>query len=143
MPIRITGAAELARVGAELRAVTDSRVIVNEMAREIRRTAGPAIKSDVQAAALAKLPKRNGLNVWVANSRIRLLIRRGVNTAGVSVRVGKPGHDLRDLDGGVVRHPLRGNRKYWYDQAVTPGVISNAITESGADVLEAAVLRWR
>jgi hypothetical protein len=61
----------------------------------------------------------------------------------VSVRVGrnsKSGRaDLKGLDAGGVRHPLYGNRKRWYTQAVAPGSISEGISEEGADALERAV----
>lgn len=103
------------------------RQIVNDMAKEIRR-AGPAIRREVRAHIMAELPKRDGLNAWVARAPVRINVRRGATTAGVSVTVGRNSQtgraDLKGLDAGGVRHPLYGNRKHWYGQAVTPLSIS-------------------
>jgi hypothetical protein len=136
------GAAKIRLIGLALRRLGADRQIVNDMAKEIRRS-GPAIRREVRAHILAELPKSGGLNEWVARAPVRLVVRRGANTAGVSVRVGRNSRsgraDLKGLDAGGVRHPLWGNRKHWYGQAVTPGSISEGISEEGSDALERAV----
>lgn len=143
MAIRATGASELHLIAAALRKEANGRQIVNDMRREIRASARPAIQREVRESALEKLPHSGGLNEWMAAAPVRLSIRTSARSAGVSVRVGRNsrgGHsDLKGLDAGTVRHPLYGNRGHWYGEAVTPGSISKAITEEGADVLEQAV----
>jgi hypothetical protein len=135
------GAAEIRIIAEHCRRISADRSIVNDMAKEIRR-AGPAIRAEVRQHILATLPKSGGLNAWVARAPVRIVVRRGVNSAGVTVRVGRSSRsgraDLNGLDGGVVRHPLYGNRRHWYGNAVTPGSISEGISDEGSAVLEEA-----
>ncbi len=136
------GAAEIRVIAAHCRKVSADRSIVNDMAKEIRR-AGPAIRAEVRAHIMATLPRSGGLNAWVARAPVRINVRRGIDSAGVTVTVGRKSRsgraDLKGLDAGTVRHPLYGNRRHWYGNAVTPGSISEGITE-GSDALEDAVL---
>ena len=137
------GADEIRIVAEHCRREANGRSIVNDMAEEIRR-AGPAIRAEVRAHMLATLPKRGGLNLWAARAPVRINVRRGLNSAGVTVTVGRNSQtgraDFKGLDAGMVRHPFYGNRKRWYANGVTPGSISEGITEEGRQVLEQAVL---
>lgn len=74
--------------------------------KNIRVATAPA-RPAVRAFARATLPKRGGLNEWVASAAVTTSILTGARTAGVAVRVKKRGHDMKDLDQtGVVRHPV-------------------------------------
>jgi hypothetical protein len=141
---RANGANEIRRVAEACRRLGTDRTIVNQMSREIRKQAGPVVRQAVRENARALLPKRGGLNEWVARASIRIAVLRGADTAGVTVRVGRNSQtgraDLKGLDAGTVRHPTFGNRKRWATTSVSEGVISDAITEEGADVVEQAVL---
>lgn len=142
MAIRVTGAAEIARVAAAVRAAGSDRAIVNDMAKEIRKGTLP-IRKSVKARALLILPKRGGLGRWVASARITGLVRRGVHSAGVTIRGGRNsrGHrtDLRRIDLGETRHPTWGHAP-WSPQKLVPGFFTEAVTEEGSDQLERAVL---
>lgn len=141
MAIRATGAAELRLIALACKREATGRLILNDMKKEIRRGAIKRVRTEVRAEAVAKYPKRGGLNIWVAKAPVRVAVLTGANSAGVKVRVGRKGHDFKSLDAqGIARHPLFGNRGHWYGNAVAPGVISEAISEEGRDVVERAVL---
>lgn len=47
--------------------------------------------------------------------------------------------DLRSLNRGRLRHPLYGNRRYWYDQKVTPNWWDDPLLEEVDQVREVLV----
>jgi hypothetical protein len=108
--------------------------LASDMRSELRRGRGP-VKTAVTTSVLAGLPKRGRLNVWTAEFSYSYQVR-GSRKIVAAVRVGKAGHDLQGLDGGLVIHP--GNRygRGWYSQPVPPGTISNPIQEEGGHQLE-------
>jgi len=97
------------------------------------------IRSAVEVSVLSKLPKRGGLNAWVAESSFSMTTRAGSSSSVTTVRVSKAGHDLQGLDGGLVIHP--GNRygSGWYHEAVVPNTISDPIVDEGGNQLEVAI----
>jgi hypothetical protein len=141
--IEIRGANGLRDVGAAVRRLGSDRTIVNEMAREIRG-AVPPIRSAIKASALTNLPHRGGLNVWVSKMKVNAQIRRGAQNAGVSLKGSKAKrgkkHDMRSLNRGFIRHPLWGNRDYWYSQTVSPRFMTDAVTDEGVDAFRHAVV---
>jgi hypothetical protein len=143
MPYRIEGAEQLALVGRAVRSLGADRKIVNEMTKEIRR-AVPPIRSAVKQNAIAYLPKRGGLNRWVARGRITANVRRSANNAGVTIVDGKNSlkkrTDMRAINAGTTRAPLFGDRSNWYSHAVRPGFFDDAITQEGADAFREAVI---
>jgi hypothetical protein len=48
---RMTGSGEIRRVAAALRSISNDRMIINKVSREIRAEAGPAIRPAVRASA--------------------------------------------------------------------------------------------
>jgi hypothetical protein len=136
------GAEELRIIGAACRRESTGQMIIRDMNKEIRRGASKRIREEVRAAALASFPSSGGLNIWIAKAPIRLNIRRGFDSAGVTVRVGRRGHDFRSLDSeGLVRHPLYGDRSRWYTTAVKREVITNSITREGSGCARAGRAR--
>lgn len=123
---------EIADVAAAVRKLGSDRTIVNELSKEIRRGGTKTVRPAVKASALAILPKRGGLNAWVAKSSIRIAIRRGARSAGISVVVGRNSKggrtDSKRIDAGRVRAPAWGNRKAWHVQTVTPGYATDPLT---------------
>jgi hypothetical protein len=140
--IRVTGAEEIARVAALVRAAGSDRRIVNDMAREIRRAVVP-VRREIRARALLVLPRRGGLGKWVASARWVGVVRRGADSAGVSIRGGRNSRhrrtDLSAIDRGSTRHPTWG-RPPWHAQLLVPGFASESVQGEGADQLERAVL---
>lgn len=129
--IRITGGRKLAELGAAVRSIGEDRTIIKQLQVKVRKLFAP-VRKEIKASAVAILPKTGGLGEWAASSRTSLAVRRGVNTAGMSVRVGRNSKggrsDIRRLDdAGRIRHPLWGNRKHWYPQTVESGFVSKPI----------------
>jgi len=121
----------------------------------------PPIETAVDEHARAILPKRGGLNEWVASAPIKASIRTGARSAGVRLRMGrnslKKRSDLDAIDKGMVRHPTYGRRggktrkpvknpgafgrhfaivqraNDWHDQAVAPGFFSDPAARVGLD----------
>lgn len=140
--VQVYGAADIARVAAEVRRLGNGRTIPNRMANRIRG-AVPPIRKAVKASAVATLPSRGGLGTWVAGAGVRASVRRGARSAGVSLVSGRRSQggrsDLRRINTGRTRHPLWGNRNRWYPQEVTPGFFDRAIEEHGLDAFRREV----
>lgn len=126
---------DIALVGAAVRRLGSDRTIVNEMTKEIRK-AGPILRAVIKKNAISFLPKRGGLNEWVASSKVRIAVRRGARSAGVNAVVGrnsaKRRTDSKAIDRGRVRAPAWGRRTSWHTQVVTPGFASKAVEDEGA-----------
>src|SRR5690242_8932474 len=109
MALDATGAS-FRRAALELREADRTMYLVAR--REIREIAKPAVDA-VRKSALESLPKRGGLNEWVAEATIKTSILTGSRSAGVSIRARKTGHDLPAINAGTARHPVFGNRNAW------------------------------
>lgn len=140
--VDVRGQEGIALVGRAVRRLGSDRRIVNNMAREIR-AAGPPIRAEIRRSALATLPKRGGLNRWVAASRVTVRVRRGASSAGVTVVGGRNSSrgrsDLKRIDAGRVRAPLWGDRRYWHLQSVRPGFFR--VSDEGVTAFRDAVVR--
>lgn len=100
---------------------TGDKGLMSRTRRGLTKAAEPA-KKVIPAAERSVLPKRGGLNEWVASAPVRVSVTTGAKTAGVSLRQSKRGltrpHDLRRMnDEGMVRHPVfadpNKSRKEW------------------------------
>jgi len=130
MDVKVEGADKLALLGKAIRKMGSDRTIIKNLSKEIK-SFGPPVREALKASALATLPKRGGLNKWVAASRVNVSVRRGATTAGVSIKEGRNSaggrSDLKGIDAGMVRHPLLGNRAHWYPQRITPGFATKTL----------------
>lgn len=121
MPVELSveGSHDLERVARRLK-----RAAAGELRKELYRGINRAVKPMKQAAKDAadrELPQRGGLNKFVASSKFGTRTRGFGRSPGVSITAKKSGHDLRSLDRGRLRHPLFGNRRFWYQQPVRAG----------------------
>lgn len=141
--LSIRGAEGIARVAADVRRLGASRVIVNEMAKEIRG-AVPPIRDAIKVHEVEVLPHRGGLGAWVARGRISARVRRAAKTAGVKLVQGRNSaqkrSDLKRLDAGSIRHPVHGNRKAWALQTVPAGAFTKGVTDQGVTEFRQAVV---
>lgn len=126
--IRIEGADKLAVVARALRQLGDKDLRAGLYRGLNRATKKP--KEDAKAEALARLPRRGGLNRRVAGSRLSTKRRAGRNP-GVSI-VASSSDSIRRIDRGTVRHPVYGNPEVWVAQPVEPGWFTDPM-EDGAD----------
>ena len=63
------GGAEILLIAEACRKESYSRQILADMAREIRKEAGPTSRTEVRSAAIAKFPKSAGLRRWLQKLR--------------------------------------------------------------------------
>lgn len=132
------GAEKLDALGRTLRDTGDKTLRRNLLA-QIRKSAAP-LTAEVRASMEATLPKEGGLAHLVANdTKIKVSTRLIGNKAGVRITATLPGHDLRAIDRGRLRHPVYGNRKAWVEQQVEPGCFSRPIKAGAPRVREAIV----
>ena len=116
--LQIRGARELGAVAGRLRGAAN-RDLRLELYRGLRAAVAP-IPAAVRRSALATLPRAGGLAALVAASKITT--RRRATGADVGIRVtGSHEHDIAAMDRGRVRHPLYGNKEFWFTQPVRPG----------------------
>ena len=140
--IHLTGADDIRNVAREVRKLGDGRVIVNNMAKEMR-AAVPPVRKAVKARALLILPHRGKLGKWVASSTIRASVRRSQRNAGVSLVGGRNSaggrSDLKRIDRGMVRAPAWGNRRHWHLEKVPAGFFTDAVQEHSDEFRDACV----
>lgn len=107
----------------EIRAFNDRRAVINAVRRDLRKPI-PAFRKDVRKSALETLPSAGGFNKWVARSSLTVRLRDRGRSAGVTIKMSRKSEDgdkadlnILDITGGI-RHPLYGNRRFWYGQRV-------------------------
>lgn len=135
--VEVEGADQLRALALELRAAGQVELL-REMRFAMEAAAQPAERA-IRQSAEDQLPHGGGLNQFIASSNFRTSVLTGVRTAGVQLRVSKPGgakgkHDLTAFDNGQFRHPVfadsakqtRGQWK-WVPQYVAPGFASKPV----------------
>jgi hypothetical protein len=128
----------LKAVAAALKEMGDGG-LVRELSRAIGDAVAPAMQ-DVRDGLDGYLPNR-----YAAVLGDDLKLRRSTSTAGDEARVtilGSPAgikkRKLAQLDAGVLKHPVYGNRNVtWPAQAVEPGFFTNPLQAAEPDVREA------
>lgn len=90
----------------------------------IRKGAGKVIP-DIRSAT-SRLPQSGGLAGLVAGQKFA--VRTSLALGGGSVKiVGQGMKELGDLDRGILRHPVYGDRSNWVVQSVEPGFFTDPI----------------
>jgi hypothetical protein len=148
--VRVEGAEKLALLGKAIRLQGSDRTILKELTKNVKKLS-LQVRTELKLSAASVLPKRGGLGGWVAKSRVNTSVRRGANTAGVTVTMGRNSKgarsDLRGMDAGLVRHPLFGNRHIWYPQRIADGFATKVFegpaaeefTNETLDAIDAAI----
>ncbi len=103
-------------------------VLRRHLTKRLKAATAP-LRREIEASALETLPKAGGLNVLAAKSLTSTRVVLQGKRTGVRLTTRNP-HSIRQLDRGRVRHPLYGNRKFWYTQTVEPGWWSKPVEES-------------
>lgn len=123
--MQVTGAAQLANLSKALKAAGQGQ-LRRELLRGIRQATAPA-KSTIPQSARDKLPRRGGLNEYIATG-LKVTSRSSLSGAEARVRIvatDPPRHDIQALDRGVVRYPVFGNRQVWRSHPVEPGFFTD------------------
>jgi hypothetical protein len=138
--LRVEGADKFGKLAKALRELGDKE-LRNELYRGINRAVKPlseAVKGDTPQF----LPRRYALELS-KTLRIRARRRAGRNPAIFLVASAKTPRgterDLASLNRGRLRHPLYGNRRYWYDQDVSPNWWTDPLLEGVDQVREELV----
>ena len=107
--------------------------IRSAVSRGMSRAARPVMKEIVEAGA-EKMPSAGGLDQHMAAARVGL----SQTPFGVKARLGSKGRALGRVDeSGIVRHPLHGNRKFWFPPSVGAGAWSPELDERAPEVQRA------
>ena len=132
--LNVHGAAKLGAVANRLKETGD-KDLRKELYRGIQRAGKPA-RAAVVAAAREVLPKRGGVNDFIADAlktRISTLANRS-NDAAIRLTASRKGTDLRSINRGRLRHPVFGNRKAWSDTKVPKGWVEAAVVEQTPEI---------
>lgn len=126
------------RAGHAIAAASNGQV-PRRVGAALRKVAQPLADRVIRDGA-AVMPRRGGLSALVAASKAQVQASASGPRVGVRLRLVAGGASLRNLDAGVVRHPVFGNRQVWKAQAVPAGAFTDAF-EAGAPTVEAEVVR--
>lgn len=134
MPVDVTvqGADDLARLSRRLKEAGD-KDLNRELRKGIQRATKP-LKEAAKRSARERLPKRGGLNEWVAKSKFSVRTSSSQRSARVRLVASRGKTDERAINRGRLRHPVFGNRKVWVTQDVTPGWFTKPMVEGLAPV---------
>jgi hypothetical protein len=129
------------RLARDLKAAgSPARGLRLELLRAMR-LAGKPMADAARESARENLPKRGGLNTYVADDakiavRNRVAANRGV---GVRIVATEGGVNLTRMDKGMVRHPVYGNRAAWVSQTIADGWFTKPLNER-APVAQAEIV---
>lgn len=87
----------------------------------------------IRDAARERLPQKGGLAKW-AGVMPALVTDFRTGQQQVIIRDSKRGHDLKAIDRGRLRHPLYGNRNFWYEQQIAPGFFTDTINAEAPNI---------
>lgn len=135
--IQIRGAEKLNRLTRALWAAGEKELRV-EMYRGLNRSVKP-LSREVKDSTAAFLP---GTYAAEISRDLSIKTRRratGANPAIYLVGTAKK-HRIAALDSGRLRHPLFGNRRYWYSQQIRPGFWTRPL-EHGAPRIRRELVR--
>lgn len=135
--IRIEGIEKLEKLGRDLKEAGDK-----ELRKEFMKAGqaiGKPVKENIRRHALTDLPRKGGLNVWVAkNAKTQTQVRLSGKNLGVRFKTKfKGSSDVAAINAGEVRHPLFGDKDHWYTTRVTPGFAYRALDELAPEIRKA------
>lgn len=139
MDITVRGAEKLAKLAGAVQQYAPE--LRKELLREIRTGVRPLLPK-IRNEATETLPSRGGLAGIVADAQYVVRTRTSGKQVGVRVEGRLPGHDLRSIDRGNLRHPVfarAGRRRTWVGQRVAQGFFSRPANYAKPD-LQGAVI---
>lgn len=129
-------------VYAELKLFEDRKAVVKALRVAIRKPV-PQIRAAIKSAASTKLPKRGGLNRWVASTKVTASVIQKSRTVGLKLTGGRNSaggrSDINAIDRGRVRAPAWGRKGpgQWHTQTVTAGFFTDTAADHADDVQQA------
>lgn len=138
--LRVEGADKFGKLAKALRDLGDKE-LRTELYRGINRAVKPLTES-VKKETPSFLPRRYAFEL-AKSLRVRARRRAGRDPAVYLVAKAKTSRgkerDLASLNRGRLRHPLYGNRRYWFDQDVSPNWWDDPLLEGAEQVREEIV----
>lgn len=131
------GQRKLKAIARQLEEKGNSRAIKRRLAKGIRDGAEPITREQRESLA-AGLPKRGGAAVEISTES-RLSTRTSYAAATVTITDSWPGHSMRAINAGSLRHPLFGDRRYWFDTTIIAGLLSDPVYRNKTAVVLAIV----
>lgn len=135
--IRVEGLQQAVDLANRMKEVGDKEIIptlrreLNAGTKDTRRQIRDRIRSE--------LPHAGGLDRW-AGTMPSMSTHIERDRASVKLRLSKRGHDLAAMNRtGLVRHPLFGNRKRWYETRIPSHWFETAVQSTDTDALRRRV----
>src|SRR4249919_2076020 len=108
MRVKVTGADQLSQIARVLEAQGNSKALKRRMTKAFKKAADPITRDQVKNLA-EKLPKRGGAAATIsAEAKTRVTTEWG--RARVTIADSWPGHDIKAIDRGQLRHPTFQHR---------------------------------
>lgn len=135
MQARVRGLEELQRVGQLLE--EQDKKVRRDIGKHLTKAVKP-VGDEAKSHAREILPRRGGLNEWVASSRTSVrtkLTGSGANVRLVATRKTSSGKTakLQDIDSGTVRHRVFG-RNQWVMQRVRPRWFTDPAEQAAPEI---------
>lgn len=115
-----------------------ARDLVYEL-RKAQRKAFQPLQKAIKEEALATLPKRGNYNV-IMSKAVKVTVTTGVGRNALNARVYAKGkteeRDVRQVNAGVLRHPLFGHRRSWHTTRVRAGFVDRPVKALSDRVLQ-------
>jgi hypothetical protein len=114
--------------------ILHERRVLKQLTRQVRKPL-PVVRDAIRDRALATLPKRGGLNEWVAAAVVKARISATGDGIRIHLSAGRDSarrrSDLKRIDAGRVRHPAWGRRTRgsWSVTTVEPGFFSKPASD--------------
>jgi hypothetical protein len=138
--LRIVGADKFGYLAKALKELGDKE-LRTELYKGINRAVKP-LTASVKKETATFLPRRYAFEL-AKSLRVRARRRAGKNPAIYLVGKAKTprgkDRDLASLNRGRLRHPLYGNRRYWFDQQVSPNWWDDPLFQ-GADLVREEIV---
>lgn len=103
MRVKVEGAKQLDQIARVLEAQGNSKALKRRMTKAFRRAAEP-ITRDQKRNLATELPKRGGAAATIG-SESRTTVRTNAAKATVDIIDSWPGHNIKAIDHGILRHP--------------------------------------
>lgn len=115
----VRGADDVAALVSRINAHADSKALRKELYQGLARSTKD-LRGELTEVMPAVLPSSGGLSAEIQRTTRWNAKAKGGKFAGVTLWARNSGHDIRTLTGKRLRHPLFGNRRFWFNQ--TEGV---------------------
>jgi hypothetical protein len=131
----IRGAEDIGALVKRINTHADSKALKRELNAGLNRSTKD-VRGELSDAIPDVLPESGGLAATFKSATKFNTSAKSGKWAGVTIWGRARGHDVRTLTGRRLRHPLFGNRRYWFNQTagVNPGALEDRFEDQKRDV---------